>query len=209
MQTLQTITETLSQISFLDWTFKSGILAEGFYLQVNFKAENIKTGKEEIQSGRKWYISKHMTKSEVVQTAFKSVTTALEHEARESFIFKGERIFQPHFDVDFFADFIRFNPKHEEARKPELKRYKEFIEADAKLLLNNLNIDAEITLSNSSIDIASKLILTTVNSALNDRDNSKDCALQICANLEISALRYKKQISDFIEPFFDSIEIVK
>lgn len=55
-------------------------------------------------SGRKWLISRHSTKSEVVQTAFKAVMTFEEHEIRESFTYKGERIFGPHFDVDFLAE---------------------------------------------------------------------------------------------------------
>jgi len=42
----------------------------------------------------------HMTPSEVVQTAFKSVLTAEEHEAREAFRYRNEAIFCPHFDVE-------------------------------------------------------------------------------------------------------------
>lgn len=116
MQTLESIENILTEVTFLDWFFKTGTIGEGFYLQVQFSAENIKTGVEEIQSGRKWYLSQHMTKSEIVQTAFKSVLTALEHEARENFTFKGQRIFQPHLDVDFLADFIQHNPKCEDMR---------------------------------------------------------------------------------------------
>lgn len=52
------------------------------------------------QTSRKWLLSKHMVKSELVQTAFLCVLTCLEHEAREQFKFKGARVFGPHFDVD-------------------------------------------------------------------------------------------------------------
>jgi hypothetical protein len=41
-----------------------------------------------------------MTKSEVVQTAFKAALTAIEHEARERFTYRGQSIFDPHYDVD-------------------------------------------------------------------------------------------------------------
>ena len=41
-----------------------------------------------------------MTKSEVIQTAFKAVLTAMEHEVREKFHYKGKPIFGPHYHVD-------------------------------------------------------------------------------------------------------------
>lgn len=52
------------------------------------------------QYGRKWRLSPHMTKSEVVQTAFKAVLTFEEHEARENFRYRGRAVFGPHIDVD-------------------------------------------------------------------------------------------------------------
>lgn len=51
-------------------------------------------------SGRKWRVSVHSTESEIVQTALKAFITALEHEARESFQYKGVTIFDPHFNVN-------------------------------------------------------------------------------------------------------------
>lgn len=51
-------------------------------------------------NGRKWFISQHATRSEVVQTVLKAILTALEHEAREHFRYKGRAIFAPHFSVD-------------------------------------------------------------------------------------------------------------
>lgn len=52
------------------------------------------------QTTRKWLLSQHMVKSELVQTAFKCVLTCVEHEAREHFKFQGAPVFGPHFDVD-------------------------------------------------------------------------------------------------------------
>jgi hypothetical protein len=51
-------------------------------------------------SGRKWRLSVHMTDGEIVQTAWLAVVTALEHEAREQFKYKGEAVFDPHYDID-------------------------------------------------------------------------------------------------------------
>lgn len=64
------------------------------YLQARFRADDQEWG------GRKWLLSPHMTKSEVVQTALKAVLTAVEHEAREHFLYRGRAVFGPHYDVD-------------------------------------------------------------------------------------------------------------
>lgn len=70
------------------------------YLQVQFQAPCAVTGRNEVQSGRKWLLSRHMTEGEVLQTALKAVITAEEHEARENFKVDGEAVFGPHLDVD-------------------------------------------------------------------------------------------------------------
>jgi hypothetical protein len=46
--------------------------------------------------GRKFYLSPHMTDAEVIQTALMAVIAFEEHEAREAFLFRGDRIFGPH-----------------------------------------------------------------------------------------------------------------
>ena len=70
------------------------------HFQVRMTQPCTKTGQVRDWSGRKWMLSPHMVKSEVVQTAFKAVLTAAEHEARERFLYRGRAIFGPHYDVD-------------------------------------------------------------------------------------------------------------
>lgn len=60
-------------------------------------------GTDNAWRGRKWYLSEHMTRSEIVQTAFKAVLTALEHEARENFKFRDVPVLDPHLDLDNLA----------------------------------------------------------------------------------------------------------
>lgn len=55
-------------------------------------------------NGRKWRISKHSTKSEVVQTAFKACLTWMEHELRENFTYRAVSVFSPHYDVDALVE---------------------------------------------------------------------------------------------------------
>lgn len=82
----------------------------GAYLQVRFNAPDYskdrpgRANPAVAQAGRKWRLSEHMTKSEIVQTALMAVLAAEEHEIREQFRYKGSAIFGPHFDVDRLHD---------------------------------------------------------------------------------------------------------
>jgi hypothetical protein len=91
----------IDNCSFYDYTF---VVREseknGMVLQASYIEPDIVTGKPEVQLTRKWVLTPFMTKSEVVQTAFKCVITSMEHRTREHFRYKGKAIFGPHFDVD-------------------------------------------------------------------------------------------------------------
>ena len=94
------------------------------YLQGHYVEADIVSGVDEPQSTRKWLLSPHMTKSEVVQTAFKCYLTSMEHRARESFRYRGKRVYGPHFDVDALhaictdkhLDYRRTKPETAEAQ---------------------------------------------------------------------------------------------
>lgn len=76
------------------YRFAADRLGDGWYLRVEFDTP---TGR---QHGRKWYVSRHSTESELVQTALKAVLTAAEHEIRETFRYRHRTVFAPHFDVN-------------------------------------------------------------------------------------------------------------
>jgi hypothetical protein len=65
-------------------------------------------------TGRKWMLSLHMTDGEVVQTAMAAVLAWHEHEARESFKFRGKAIFNPHLSLDALCE--RAEQKEERPR---------------------------------------------------------------------------------------------
>lgn len=100
MQTLKSIRQILDDVRFRRHDFIVKPKNDGFYLQVVYVEGDVQSGVPTEQHGRKWLLSPHMTKSEIVQTAFKAVLTSEEHRAREHFTYKGKRIFGPHFDVD-------------------------------------------------------------------------------------------------------------
>jgi hypothetical protein len=58
------------------------------------------SGEPHSWNGRCWRLSEHMTPTEIVLTAFKAVLTALEHEAREQFTYKGVAVLDSHIDVE-------------------------------------------------------------------------------------------------------------
>lgn len=104
MQNHASLVHLVRQVQYKDWEFHVNVMGGGWSVQVRFKAEDTITGEIEPQSGRKWYISPHMTDGEVVQTMLKAVLTAEEHEARENFLYQGLRIFNPHLSLEALVD---------------------------------------------------------------------------------------------------------
>lgn len=102
----------LQDVKYQDWVFHVGVFGNYHYLQVQFLATDItnvnyfpginctEITPNTLQKGRKFYISRHATKQEVVLTAWLAVRLAIEHEAREQFLYKGRAILGPHIDLD-------------------------------------------------------------------------------------------------------------
>lgn len=98
--TLFEINAVVNRIRYKNWGFKVATERNAMFLQVRFLAPDNETGEPELQHGRKWSLSRHMTPSEIVTTALKAVLTAEEHEAREQFKYRDVAIFGPHIDVE-------------------------------------------------------------------------------------------------------------
>ena len=94
----------LQRVTYKDWDFvvgrDSGPDGE-VWVQVIFEADGA------LQKCRKWRLSKFMTDSEIVQTAFAAVRAAEEHETREHFRLDETPIFGPHFSVESMLEFAR------------------------------------------------------------------------------------------------------
>lgn len=107
MLQIEDIREILGRIEIGEWWIHLSESGSRPWLQIRFQAPDLVTREIEEQHGRKWMLSPHMTKSEVVNTAFKAYLAAVEHEAREAFRYDGACIYGPHFDVDKMAHFVR------------------------------------------------------------------------------------------------------
>lgn len=110
--------EVIDNIQCLDYNFTIVKKENYSYLQAWYLEKDIDTGIEEVQKTRKWLLSEHMVKSEIVQTALKCVLTSLEHRAREHFKYKGELVFGPHYDVEALYELAK--AKRLEVRKDEV-----------------------------------------------------------------------------------------
>lgn len=93
----------LAEVKYLNYEFHVTQRDSCIYLQAKFLAPNEFDGQLQEQSTRQWLLHPNMTKSEVIQTAFKLVLASVEHEAREFFHYQGKPIFGPHYSVDVLA----------------------------------------------------------------------------------------------------------
>lgn len=107
IMTRQKVQKILDRIKYYDWEFYLGQDGSRLYLQIKFNSEDSRTNLLEKQRGRRWLLSPNMTKSEIVSTAFKAVITAVEHETREMFLYRGKSIFNPHMDVEYLVNSMK------------------------------------------------------------------------------------------------------
>jgi hypothetical protein len=72
----------------------------GYLIQMCREEVDANSGEQCEFKGRKWFVDREASRADVVRTAFKAVITWEEHEARHRFTYRGERLFDPHFEVD-------------------------------------------------------------------------------------------------------------
>ena len=115
-KTLVDFVRILDHVRYRDWEFHAIEQSNGeVFLQLSWVGPDTDTDEYAELKSRKWKLSAWMTKSEVVQTAFKAVMTAEEHETREAFKYRNVAIFGPHFDVDeMAAHIIKKDTRHEQ-----------------------------------------------------------------------------------------------
>lgn len=100
------IRSILDDIKFNDWKFFLGMEEDRMYLQIKVDGKDNLTGEPVKWSGRKWFISPYMVKSEIVGTAWMAVQTCMMHEMRESFTYKGKMTYNPHINVDHLVEIM-------------------------------------------------------------------------------------------------------
>lgn len=109
------IEEIVHNVKYLDWqialrldalsTYLPGTAPPGQpgrpYLQVFGHGPDPKNNMEDAKwSSRKWWLSYHMCKNEIIRTALKAIEAAVAHEMYENILYKGHAVFTPHMDYD-------------------------------------------------------------------------------------------------------------
>lgn len=90
----------VDQIEYPGFRYGITLSNDVMYLQITCDDVCNVTGERMTWKSGKWLLSEHMLDSEVVQKCLKATLTAIEHEAREKFKYRGRAIFDPHYDVD-------------------------------------------------------------------------------------------------------------
>lgn len=114
------------EVKYKDWKFvidhRDVFVNGGWDVDLRLRAEwtgvDTETGELGKQQSRWWPLSKHMVKTEIVQTAFLCVLKAEEHEIREGFKYKDHALFNTHIDIDTLASLsddvdVRSDPRPE------------------------------------------------------------------------------------------------
>lgn len=78
-----------------------------FYFQIRCYRLDVITKEMGYGYGGKAYLSEHATDSELVQTIFGLYKGYYEHEARETFEWRGRRVFGPHISTEALWDVAR------------------------------------------------------------------------------------------------------
>lgn len=105
-KSIDEVRSILDEIQYSDWQIRLMEKGDGYLIQwvfMDLDVDNPAAGRVP-QHCRKWYVSPYSTKSEIVETAWKAVKIAMEHEIREKFLYRGRRIFDPHVDVDALVE---------------------------------------------------------------------------------------------------------
>lgn len=92
----------LDSIAYKDWCLEWRFEPGNAYLQWRFNAPDYSGGQvggSKWWTTRKYQLSRHMTESELVQTAFLAALQAEEHECREAFRYMDKAPFNPHISV--------------------------------------------------------------------------------------------------------------
>jgi hypothetical protein len=102
-KTKEEVQSILANIEFMDRKIILLDKEDGFLLQVQYYELDIddpSSTEPSLQKARKWYLSPYSTDTEVVETAFKACRVSMEHVLKEHFLYKGRRVYSPHFDIE-------------------------------------------------------------------------------------------------------------
>jgi hypothetical protein len=91
------VEEVLKDIEYKDWRFKTVPAGGGVLITVEFDRPDSLTGiMGTSKNMRPWVVEQWRSEGYLINTVYKAVATAEEHEMREAFKYKGKPRFSPH-----------------------------------------------------------------------------------------------------------------
>jgi len=119
-KTFAEIQAIIGAVKFMDRELRLLEKGDGYLLQLSYQEPDVETGELALQRTRKWYISPWMTETEIVETAFKACRTSMDHVLKEHFLYKGRRVYSPHFTIE--ARIEACDEGHFDEREDDRKR---------------------------------------------------------------------------------------
>jgi len=125
-KTERQIRTILDNIQFQDRRFRLLRKGDGFLVQVEYEEADIDIpgSAPTLQRGRKWYVSPFSTETEIVETAFKALRISNDHVLKEHFLYKGHRVYSPHFQIEARIEMCK-NKRFDRREPPGTKATKE------------------------------------------------------------------------------------
>jgi hypothetical protein len=105
-KTREEIEEIIARVVYEEKRFRLGVMGDGFFVQIEYDEADIRDGHMALQRGRKWYVSRFATESEIVQTMLTAALASAEHQCREHFAYRpagadeAKPIYGPHFSAE-------------------------------------------------------------------------------------------------------------
>jgi hypothetical protein len=81
------------------------------YIQGTYQATCNKTGKFELWTGRKWYLSEYMTDDEIIKTCYVACEAVVKHEIMEGFKVDNIILFNPHVSYEKLLEISNYEIK--------------------------------------------------------------------------------------------------
>jgi hypothetical protein len=127
--TTEALAERVREIIFeidlgMDCTVRVGVDEPRVFVQIKCWRRDVITGEMGYGYGGKAWPSEHSTQNEIVQMVFGLYKSYWEHEARETFQWRGRRVFGPHISTEALWEVARRvdyrSATHEEDTPPQV-----------------------------------------------------------------------------------------
>jgi hypothetical protein len=95
----QRVKAIIDDVKYRDWNIVVAHFGGISILHLEWTDKCVISGLNDIQVSRPWLISEDQSDDAILNTIFKAIMCAEEHETKERFTYKGKRVFNPHIEI--------------------------------------------------------------------------------------------------------------